>query len=265
MTPPIANGELRALDITTRLNGRLILDALNLPPLGAGQMVALLGPNGSGKSTLLKSLAGLVPASFGTLRLGAHNLAPLRASARAEHIRYLPQSLPGDIHLTVVESILVALRARSALSTHHALPIVNTTLTELGIGHLANRYLDELSGGQKQLVGLAQALSHEPQILLLDEPLASLDLNHQHHVMQLLGRLTQERKLLTLIVLHDLNSVLQYCGQALLMQNGALLASGAPNKVITAESLAALFSVRARIETCSQGRPYVLVDGLLSI
>lgn len=265
MTPPIANGELHALNITTRLNGRLILDALDLPTLGAGQMVALLGPNGSGKSTLLKSLAGLVPASFGALRLGANDLAPLRASARAEHIRYLPQSLPGDIHLTVVESILVALRARSSLSTQHALPIVQTTLTELGIGHLENRYLDELSGGQKQLVGLAQALSHEPQILLLDEPLASLDLNHQHHVMQLLGRLTQERKLLTLIVLHDLNSVLQYCGQALLMHNGTLLASGAPNKVITAESLAALFSVRARIETCSQGRPYVLVDGLLPI
>jgi iron complex transport system ATP-binding protein len=265
MSPQTTNGELQALDITTRLNGRLILDALDLPSLGSGQLVALLGPNGSGKSTLLKSLAGLVPASFGALRLGSRNLAPLHASARAEYIRYLPQSLPGDIHLTVVESILVALRARSALNTQHALSIVKTTLTELGIAHLANRYLDELSGGQKQLVGLAQALSHEPQILLLDEPLASLDLNHQHHVMQLLGRLTQQRKLLTLIVLHDLNSVLQYCSQALLMRDGALLASGAPNKVITTESLAAMFSVRARIETCSQGRPYVLVDGLLPI
>jgi len=260
-----ANGELRALEITVRLNGRLILDALSLPPLGAGQMVALLGPNGSGKSTLLKSLAGLVPASFGALSLGDSDLVPLRASARAGHIRYLPQSLPGDIHLTVAESLLVALRAGRTLDTQHAFPIVKTAMAELGISDLANRYLDELSGGQKQLVGLAQALSHEPQVLLLDEPLASLDLNHQHHVMQLLGRLTQERKLLTLIVLHDLNSVLQYCGQALLMRDGALLASGAPAQVITAESLAAMFGVRARIETCSMGRPYVLVDGLLPI
>lgn len=257
------SGELRAHGITTRLNSRLILSELNLPDLGAGQMVALLGPNGSGKSTLLKSLAGLVPASCETLRLGSRDLRPLAASRRAEHIRYLPQSLPNDIHLTVVESMLVALRARRPLDNRHALAAVQAMLEEMGITHLANRYLDELSGGQKQLVGLAQALSHEPEVLLLDEPLASLDLSHQHHVMQLLARLTKERGLLTLIVLHDLNSALRCCDQALLMRDGALIASGSPQAVITAESLAATFLVHARIETCSQGRPYVLVDGLL--
>ena len=83
MTQQASGGELHAIDITTRLNGRLILDALSLPGLGAGQLVALLGPNGSGKSTLLKSLAGLVPATFGALRLNTRDLAPLHANARA--------------------------------------------------------------------------------------------------------------------------------------------------------------------------------------
>ena len=165
--------------------------------------------------------------------------------------------------MSVTESILVALRAHGGVNTRHALPMVRTVLAELGISALADRYLDELSGGQKQLVGLAQALSHQPRILLLDEPLASLDLNHQHHVMQLLGRLTRERDLLILIVVHDLNCVLRYCDQALLMRDGTLLASGAPEQVITADLLAAAFGVRARIETCSLNRPYVLVDGLL--
>lgn len=263
-TPQAVAEGLRVSGLGTRLRGRAILEALNLPQLAPGSLVGLMGPNGSGKSTLLKSLAGLVPSSCNELSLSGRDLRALHASARAEYIRYLPQTLPGDIHLTVVESMLVALRARRPLDRRNELSAIMNALEELGIAHLANRYLDELSGGQKQLVGLAQAVCHEPDVLLLDEPLASLDLNHQHHVMQLLGQLTRERKLLTLIVLHDLNTVLRYCDQALLMRDGKLVGSGAPGAVITAESLAATFSIRARVEASSQGLPYVLVDGLLT-
>ncbi|HWK60036.1 MAG TPA: ABC transporter ATP-binding protein [Eoetvoesiella sp.] len=262
-TPQAAVEGLRVSGLNTRLRGRPILEALSLPQLSPGSLVGLLGPNGSGKSTLLKSLAGLVPSSCAGLSLAGRDLRALNASDRAEYIRYLPQTLPGDIHLTVIGSMQVALRARRPLDRRDELPAIVNALEELGIAHLANRYLDELSGGQKQLVGLAQAVCREPDVLLLDEPLASLDLNHQHHVMQMLGQLTRERKLLTLIVLHDLNNVLRYCDQALLMRGGKLVGSGAPDAVITEQSLAATFSIRARLETSSQGLPYVLVDGRL--
>lgn len=256
---------LHAQGISTFLGTNRVLGGLDLPSLHAGQLVALLGPNGCGKSTLLKSIAGLVHADCSALTLDGIDLRPLPANERAAYIRYLPQSLPDDVHLTVIEALLVAINARRSVARQAALAKVQATLDDLGISHLGTRYLDELSGGQKQLVGLAQALSHEPQVLLLDEPLASLDMNYQHHVMQLLMRLTRERKMLTLIVLHDLNSALRYADYALLMRAGALMASGLPRLVITPDTLAQTFSIRARIETCSQGRPYVLVDDLIRV
>ena len=259
------NSILCVRGLTVQLRSTRVLDQLDLPDLHTGRLVALLGPNGCGKSTLLKSLAGLIHAKSQTLQLGPDDLRPQSANERAGQIRYLPQSLPGDVHLTVIEAILVALNARRPATAPNALAKVQSILNELGIAHLGPRYLDELSGGQKQLVGLAQALCHEPKVLLLDEPLASLDLNYQHHVMQLLARLSHERNVLVLIVLHDLNSALRYADDALLMRQGSIVASGVPQAVITADTLAQAFAIKARIETCSQGRPYVLVDDLIHI
>ncbi len=260
--------QIRAISVT--LGSQAILSQLNVPDLIGGSLVALLGPNGSGKSTLLKSVAGLMPAHAATLKLGADDLTAWGAAQRATHIRYLPQSLPDDVHLTVVEAVLVALHARQRTTTTASPPDraterVEAVLKELDVAQLGSRYLDELSGGQKQLVGLAQALVHQPAVLLLDEPLASLDLNYQHHVMQLLQSLAHERGLLIVIVLHDLNMALRYADYALLLKQGTLVASGAPREVITPENLARAFSIRARVETCSQGLPYVLVDDLLHI
>ncbi|GAB2903125.1 ABC transporter ATP-binding protein [Paralcaligenes sp. KSB-10] len=256
--------------VSTTLGSQTILEQLDMPDLPMGSLVALLGPNGSGKSTLLKSIAGLLPATLAALDLGKIDLNTLGATERAEHVRYLPQSLPGDVHLTVLEALLVALQARgqdrhARLRPAHAIASVEAILHDLGIAALGPRYLDELSGGQKQLVGLAQALIHEPAVLLLDEPLASLDLNYQHHVMHLLRRLTRTRGLLTILVLHDLNIALRYADYALLMKQGTLLASGAPQDVINPDILAKTFSIRARIETCSLGYPCVLVDDLIQI
>jgi iron complex transport system ATP-binding protein len=242
-----------------------VLRSLDLPALPRGHVVALLGPNGSGKSTLLRSISGLVPASAAMLSWNGADLRSLAAQARAEYIRYLPQSLPESIHLTVTEAVLVALHAQSPLPQHRAMARTHTVLHELGIADLGPRFLDELSGGQRQLVGLAQALVREPSVLLLDEPLASLDLNYQHHVMQLLRRLAGERQLLVIIVLHDLNIALRYADIALLLRRGSLVASGAPTAVITPSHLAQAFQIRARIEPCSKGYSNVVVDDLIQL
>lgn len=242
-----------------------MLRALSLPQLHGGQLVALLGPNGSGKSTLLRSIAGLTPAHADTLELNGTDLRAWPARKRAQQIRYLPQSLPGDIHLTVTEAVLVALKARAAPDTTAALQRVATVLSDLGMARLAPCYLDELSGGQKQLVGLAQALVQEPSVLLLDEPLASLDLNFQHHVMQLLQSLARTRRLLVIIVVHDLNIALRYADSALLMHDGELLASGDPLAVVTPRHLARAFLVQARIERCAKGYANVMVDDLIRL
>ncbi|MCQ9617586.1 ABC transporter ATP-binding protein [Paenalcaligenes niemegkensis] len=241
-----------------------IIHDLSLLPLQSGQVISLLGPNGSGKSTLLKALAGLLKLKHGEIILDGKNLNHTNFEQRAQHVVYLPQSLPASVHLRVFESVLVAAKA-SALAP--GLQAVDDTqildlLKRLGIDHLAMHYLDQLSGGQKQLVGLAQALIRRPTLLLLDEPLSALDLNYQFHVMDLLRQETYQHGLTTLIVLHDLNVALRHSDYAILIKKGELLGEGPPNDVITADSLAEGYGVIARIEPCSKGSNQVMIDGL---
>ncbi|HCW18125.1 MULTISPECIES: ABC transporter ATP-binding protein [Achromobacter] len=240
-----------------------VLHALSIPALAAGQVTALLGPNGSGKSTLLKALAGLVRARDGSVLLDGHDMTRLGVGERARHMVYLPQSLPAAVHLRVFESVLVAANAsRDGLPAGAGMADIERLLDRLGIGHLALHYLDALSGGQKQLVGLAQALIRHPRVLLLDEPLSALDLNYQFHVMRLLKQETREHGLISVIVLHDLNVALQHADRAVMIQAGRLHAEGAPADVITPASLAAVYGVQGRVEACSRGRRQVLIDGL---
>lgn len=260
-----SSGGLAVQGLSCRLGTNQVLQSLSLPALLPGQVAALLGPNGSGKSTLLRSVSGLVAATAATLAWNGTDLRALAAQTRAQHIRYLPQSLPESIHLTVTEAVLVALHAHGTLPQQRAMARTDTVLNELGIGHLGPRFLDELSGGQRQLVGLAQALVREPAVLLLDEPLASLDLNYQHHVMQLLRRLARDRQLLVIIVLHDLNMALRYADIALLLRRGSLIASGMPTSVITSANLAQAFQIHARVESCSKGYSNVVVDDLIQL
>ncbi|MGE8689155.1 MAG: ABC transporter ATP-binding protein [Achromobacter sp.] len=239
-----------------------VLHALTLPALRAGEVTALLGPNGSGKSTLLKALAGLVRARAGSAVLDGQDLIRQGFGERARHVVYLPQSLPAAVHLRVFESVLVAARASGDAASCSDPQAIERLLERLGIGHLAMHYLDALSGGQKQLVGLAQALVRHPRVLLLDEPLSALDLNYQFHVMRLLKQETREHGLISLIVLHDLNVALQHADRAVMIHGGRPYAAGAPADVITPASLADVYGVQGRVETCSRGLRQVLIDGL---
>ncbi len=163
---------------------RKVIENLTVPHLPRGKITALLGPNGSGKSTLMRAMAGLGPCR-GELLLEGENLLTQPFSRRAEQVVYLPQTLPAGVHLHVLESIIVAQRAAGARHSPQRQEEVMALLRQLGIAHLAMSYLDQLSGGQKQLVGLAQSLIRQPRLLLLDEPLSALDLNYQFHVMDL--------------------------------------------------------------------------------
>ncbi|MFM0642855.1 ABC transporter ATP-binding protein [Paraburkholderia bryophila] len=256
-------------DLSVNYGRRQVLISLDAGPLPRGQITALLGPNGSGKSTLLRTLAGLTHASSGALSLDGEKLALSAASARSHSVVYLPQALPAGVRLQVLESVLVACRATRGASlqprgAHHANDIAHAhaVLQRLGIDTLATRSLDELSGGQRQLVGIAQALVRDPQVLLLDEPLSALDLNHQFHVMQVLRDVTRERGIVTVVVLHDINVAMRACDRAMLLHDGRIVQFGPPPAVVTAASLAHVFGVVARIEPCSRGHHQVLIDGL---
>ncbi len=242
---------------------RKVIEDLNVPLLPRGKITVLLGPNGCGKSTLLRALAGLSKGQ-GELWLNGEELMSQPFARRAQRVVYLPQSLPAGVHLHVLESIIVAQRASGGLHSASSEDEIMHLLEQLGIAHLAMRYLDQLSGGQKQLVGLAQSLIRRPELLLLDEPLSALDLNYQFHVMDLVRRETRLRNIVTVVVVHDINIALRHADHALMLKEGTLLADGEPSQVITPDTLAQVYGVRGRIEHCSQGMPQVMIDGLVA-
>ena len=254
---------LRIENLSTGYGKRKIIRNLSVASLPQGKITVLLGPNGSGKSTLLRALAGLNPAC-GALWLDNESLMPHSFSQRAGSVVYLPQSLPAGVHLSVLESVIVAQRAAGWDKNGSDHTDIVHLLAQLGIGHLAMSPLEALSGGQKQRVGLAQSLIRQPRLLLLDEPLSALDLKYQFQVMALVKRETASRKMVTVVVVHDINTALRHGDYILMLKQGELIADGTPAQVITPAHLASVYGVEARIESCSKGMPHVLIDGLVA-
>ncbi len=246
--------------LSTGYGSKSVIDGLDLPALSPGKITVLLGPNGCGKSTLLRALAGLNPAK-GEVLLAGRDLMKMPFAQRAKQVVFLPQSLPQGVHLRVLESIIVAQRATGERENTAE---IMTVLERLGIQHLAMNYLDRLSGGQKQLVGLAQSLVRKPQLLLLDEPLSALDLNYQFHVMTQVAQETRARQMVTMIVVHDINIAMRHADHIVMLKDGKLVASGSPLLVITPQTLARVYGVRGRVERCSQGQPHVVLDGVIN-
>lgn len=261
---PVADAPALLLqDLRCTLGTRPVLQGLSARPLQGGHVTAIVGPNGAGKSTLLRCIAGFVPCEAARLELDGLDLRPLKAAARSSGLRYLPQTAPGMLHLTVHDCLRVALHVQGRPPSAESQQRLAATADDLGLSGLLTRYVDELSGGQKQLVWLAQALLHRPRALLLDEPLAALDPNHQHHVMRLLRRLAAEQNLVVLVVLHDLNMAVRYADQALVLHEGRVIAQGLAADALASDVLARAFRLEARVAHCPLGTPFIIIDDLL--
>src|SRR5690606_772352 len=174
----LAGNGLALREIGIRYGRQPVLDGLSLPDLPAGQLTVLAGPNAAGKSTLLRAVAQLAPYR-GTIALDGRDLASLSGAERARLIGFMPQSLPAGSSLVVLQGILAALRATGETPAAEADVAAMAVLERLGIAELALRPLNQLSGGQRQMVSLAQAIVRDPRLLLLDEPTSALDLARQ--------------------------------------------------------------------------------------
>ncbi|MDP3258071.1 MAG: ABC transporter ATP-binding protein [Bosea sp. (in: a-proteobacteria)] len=237
---------------------RRVLGGVDADDLRGGEVVALIGANAAGKSSLFRRIAGLASGD-GTVSLGGTSRVAGRV---APQCCYLPQDTAVNAVLTVYESILLALKQGGGWSvSDEELRRIDGVLRDLEIEDLAFRGLGELSGGQRQLVSIAQTLVREPDVLLLDEPTSALDLHRQFEVLSLVRRLARERGMLVLISIHDLNQALRFADRVMVLAHARLVAMGDPRTIVTPALLDEVYGVRARVETLAGGEPYVLVEG----
>lgn len=212
-----------------------------------GTVTALLGPNGSGKSTLLKSIAGLVPHSGS---IAFENGTP--------RIGFLPQDGSDRAALTVLETVLLGRIRSLGLRVPPGETAAAAAMVDLlGLTDLADRLLPELSGGQRQMVYLAQALAGEPDVLLLDEPTSALDLRNQIEMLATIGRLTRTGGLTTVLAIHDLNAAARFADRLVLLQDGRVRAAGAAADVLSEDRIGEVYRVKAYVQAGPDGRPTV--------
>lgn len=233
-----------------------VLSKVGIELLTPGTVTAVIGPNAAGKSTLFKRIAGLITGP------GVVALSDATRGDRA--ICYMPQDTGANAVLTVYESLLLSAKQGGGWRVRDdELFEIDAILKALRIEDLAFRGLEALSGGQRQLVSLGQALVRKPEVLLMDEPTSALDLHRQIDVLEFVADLAARTGMIVLIALHDLNHALRYCTNTIVIANGEMVSSGTTADVITPAMLRDIYRIDARIEPCSHGRPMVIVDGAL--
>lgn len=224
----------------------------------AGQLWAVLGPNGAGKSTLLRLLGGLLTPETGEVRWEDRPLSHFSAKERARRVAWVPQEFNTFFSLSVREAVSLGRFPRKplwSLLDRNDRRVIGQSLEETDLAPLAERPIQDLSGGERRRVLLARALVQEPALLLLDEPLAHLDPRHQMDLMAVLERLRAERGLAVVGVFHDVNAVHASDPRTLLLKEGRVLAAGPLAEVLTERNLSALYDLPVRVVPAQEGAP----------
>jgi iron complex transport system ATP-binding protein len=245
---------LRARGLTVELGRRTVLHGIDLD-VPRCSWTAIVGPNGAGKSTLLRVLAGVLRGQ-GTVRLAGRELTRMTSRRRAMLLGYAPQIPVLPEALTVREYVALGRTPYHGLLAGPGRGdgiIVQESLDRLDLASLASRSLRALSGGERQRVVLARVLAQRPEVLLLDEPTASLDLGHAQQVLELIDRLRREEGMTVISTLHDLVLAAQYAERLTMIADGRVAASGAPDQVLTARRLADLYGARATVNVGPDG------------
>lgn len=234
---------------------RPVLDAVSFH-IAAGDFFIIIGPNGSGKTTLLKLMVGLL-STGGGIRLLEKPLGGYHRRELARRLAFVPQMVTEELPFTVREVVLMGRTPHMGLlglEGPEDVAQAQAAMQFTGVDHLAHRKMDALSGGERQRVFVARAICQEPEIILLDEPTAALDLAHQARLMDLMERLKQERGVTVVMVSHDVNLAAMYADRLLLLKNGRIKALGPPGEVLTYERIEETYGCRVLVDESPLGR-----------
>ncbi len=229
-----------------------------------GEVIALVGPNGCGKTTLIRAISGVRPAAAGDVLIDGSRAAAIGASALAQRIAVVTQSGALPVGFTAFDVAMMRRTPHLRLlqwESRRDARVVRSAMERCGCWMLRDRPVTELSGGERQRVVIARALAQEPELLLLDEPTAHLDLRHQMAAFELVRGLCRERAMATIAVVHDLTLAATHADRIVVMAEGRILADGAPSDVLEARLLEDVYGVRVRVLRHPEtGRPIVVAE-----
>ena len=211
---------------------------------GKGECIGIIGPNGSGKSTLLKALSKSIKPVSGSIVLLDRDLKSFSQGELARNMAVVSQDTPSDFNFSCLDIVLMGRNPhlkRFEIEGKKDYEIAQASMELTSTWDFRDRMFNELSGGERQRVIIARALTQEPSILLLDEPVSHLDINHQIEILELVDRLKKTRGLLIVLVIHDLNLAARYCDRLILLNGKAIQAAGSPAEVLTRENVRKAF------------------------
>jgi iron complex transport system ATP-binding protein len=205
-----------------------------------GECIGIIGPNGSGKSTLLKALSKILKPSSGKVVICGRDLERYTVKELARHMAVVPQETGIEFDFTCLEIVLMGRNphmGRFEVEGKKDMDIAREAMVLTNTWHLRDRPFSRISGGERQRVIIARALAQEPSVLLMDEPVSHLDINYQIEILELVERLKEERRIVVIIVFHDLNLAARYCDRLILLSDSSILAAGKPEDVLTQEHI----------------------------
>ena len=223
-----------------------------------GEVVSLVGPNGAGKSTLLKCLNRILTPSQGSVFVDDVDVKKTGLKKMARTFGYVPQTAVTAFPVTVFDTVLLGRRPYvDWLVGSDNRNVVCDMLIRLNLEHLAQRYFNELSGGEQQRALIARALAQEPRVLLLDEPTSNLDLRHQLEVLQHVVSIVKEKRVSVIMAIHDLNLAARYSDRIIFLKKGEIVMSGPPEEALVSKNIRSVYEVEAVVNTDS-GRPHIV-------
>ena len=226
--------------------------------IAEGSVLAILGNNGVGKSTLLKCFNHILKPDAGQVLLEGENLLTMSSREVAKRVAFVSQSVP-DTQMTVHDVVMLGRRPYMKWGfTEEDHGIVHDAMHRLDVEDMRGRFLNQLSGGEKQKVMLARALAQQPKVLLLDEPTSALDIQNQYQVLKLVRSICHKDQITAIVVIHDLNLALRFCDRFLLLKGGEVFRYG-DRSVLDSEALRQVYGVQAKVVEV-EGRHIVLVD-----
>jgi len=240
-------------DVSLGYNHKAVLHNVSMK-VAPGQILGLVGPNGSGKSTLIKGMTGVIDLFSGHIFVDGHDIVTIKPDKLARIVATVPQSpaMPGAF--TAFEVVLMGRTPHLGLLRYEGgkdLAIAWQAMEATHTQSFAERRVSEISGGERQRLVIARALTQQPKAMLLDEPTANLDIKHQVEILNLVKSLCLEQSLTVVIALHDLNLAAQYCDWMVMLNGGKVYAEGTPLDILTATNIKRVYGA----EVCVYPHP----------